>query len=125
MLQPAFSDCLYFDLLSHFQNLWTSAVIDVGGCQVAQALVVAVVVVVIDECADLTFEIPGQEVVFQENPVLHGLMPPFDLSLGLGVMWCTPHMIHAFALKIVGKIGGDVGRTIIAEQPWLLHYRCV
>ena len=33
-------------------------------------------------------------------------------------------MIHAFALKIVGKIGGDVGRTVVAEKPGLLHHRC-
>ncbi len=34
MLQPAFSDCLFLDLLSHLQDLRASAVIDVGGCQV-------------------------------------------------------------------------------------------
>ena len=56
MQQPAFSDSLYFDFLSHFQDLCTSAVIDVGGCQVAQAFVVSVVVVVLDEGADLPFQ---------------------------------------------------------------------
>ena len=38
-------------------------------------LVVALVVVVIDEGADLSFKISGQEVTFQENTVLHGLVP--------------------------------------------------
>ena len=45
MLQAALSDCLFLDLLSHFQDLCSSSVIDVGGCQVVQALVVAIVVV--------------------------------------------------------------------------------
>ena len=33
MLQAAFSDCLFLDLLSHFQDLCASSVIDVGGSQ--------------------------------------------------------------------------------------------
>ncbi len=56
MLQPAFSDCLLLDLLSHLQDLFTATVVDVGGCQVGQALVIAVVVVVVHEGANLTFE---------------------------------------------------------------------
>jgi hypothetical protein len=77
VLQPAFSDCLFRDLLSHLQDLGSAAVIDVGRRQVVQALVVTMVVVVIDEGADLAFQIPGQELVFQQNPVLHGLVPAF------------------------------------------------
>jgi len=53
-------------------------VVDVGRGQVVQALVVAVVVVVIDEGTDLPFQSAGEEVVFQENTVLHRLMPAFD-----------------------------------------------
>ena len=78
--------------------------IDVGGRQVVQALVITMVVIVIDKRADLAFQIAGQEVVFQENPVLHGLVPAFDLALGLGVMRSATNVIHAFALKIVGEI---------------------
>ncbi len=62
MLQPAFSDCLFLDLLSHLQDFRASSVVDVGGRQIAQALVVAMVVVVIDEGADLAFQVAGQEV---------------------------------------------------------------
>ena len=65
MLQPPSLDGLGFDLLSHFQDLRTAAVIDVGGRQVSQALVVSVMVVVVDESADPPFKITGQEVVFQ------------------------------------------------------------
>ena len=48
----------------------------------------------VDEGADLPFQISGQEVVLQQNPVLHGLMPALDLALGLGMMWRTADVIH-------------------------------
>ncbi len=115
MLQPAFSDCLFLDLLSHLQDLCPSAVIDIGWCVFVQALVVTTVVIEIDKHTDQAFQIAGQEVVFQENPVLHGLMPAFDLALGLRVMQYTAHVIHAFVLKIVGQIGRHIGRAIVAE----------
>jgi hypothetical protein len=92
VLQPAFSDCLFFDLFSHFQDLRAAAVIDICRGQVVQALVTAVVIVVIDEGADLPFQVAGQVVVFQDNPVLHGLMPALDLTLGLRMMWRTAHV---------------------------------
>ena len=44
---------------------------------------IALMVVMIDEGFDLGFEITGQEVVFQQDAVLEGLMPPLDLALGL------------------------------------------
>ena len=49
---------------------------------------VAMVVVVIDEGADLAFQITRQEVVLQQDVVLQRLMPALDLALGLGV--CPP-----------------------------------
>ena len=45
---------------------------------------VSLVVVVIDKPTDLALQITGQEVVFQEDAVLQGLMPSLDLSLGCG-----------------------------------------
>ena len=51
---------------------------------VVQALVVALVVVVIDEGFDLGFEVTCQEVVFEQNAGFQGLMPTFDLALGWG-----------------------------------------
>jgi len=35
MLQPAFWDGLFFDLLSHFQDLCATTVIDIGGREVS------------------------------------------------------------------------------------------
>ena len=53
-------------------------------CPVAQALVVAPVVVVLDERLDPGLEIAGQEVVLEQDAVLEGLVPALDLALGLG-----------------------------------------
>ena len=70
MLQAAFSDCLFLDLLSHLQDLCASSVIDVGGRQIVQALVVTMVVVVIDEGFDLPLQITWQVIVLQKNTVV-------------------------------------------------------
>lgn len=64
MLQTVFLDCLFPDLLSHRQVLRAPTVIDVGGRQVAEAFVIALVVVN-DECVDLAFKIARQEEIFQ------------------------------------------------------------
>jgi hypothetical protein len=48
--------------------------------------VVAVVVIVIDESADLAFEVTGQVIVFQQDAVFQGLVPTLDLALGLGMI---------------------------------------
>ena len=45
---------------------------------------IADVVIVLDEGADLPFEISGQVVVVEQDVVLQGLVPALDLSLGLG-----------------------------------------
>lgn len=50
---------LTFDPFSLFQNGFVSTEVDVGGCDVVQALVVALVVVVVDEGFDLSFEVAG------------------------------------------------------------------
>jgi len=83
MLQAALSDCLFFDFLPFPQDSFVAPEVDVSGCDVVQALVVALVVVILDKSPDLAFEISGQLIVFQQNTVLHGLMPAFDFALGL------------------------------------------
>jgi hypothetical protein len=80
VLRAALPDGLFLDLLSRFQDLRTAAMVDVGGRKVAEALVAAAVVVVLDEGADLPFEVSRQEVVFQQDAVLQGQMPAFDLA---------------------------------------------
>jgi len=89
MLQAALFDCLLFDLFPFPQNGFIAPEVDVSGRDVIQALVVSLVVVIVDERADLAFKIAGQVIVFQQNPVLHCLVPAFDLALGLRVEWCA------------------------------------
>ncbi len=50
---------------------------------------VPLVIVVVDEGRDLSFEIAGQEVVFQQDAILQGLVPALNLDLGLGMIY-TP-----------------------------------
>ncbi len=78
-----------------FQNGFVPAEVDIGGCDVVQALVV----VVVDEGFNLRFEIGGQEVVFEQNAVHQSLMPAFDLALGLRMIRRTTRMLHAFVLQ--------------------------
>jgi len=58
-MQASRFERLSFDPFPLFQNGLVAAEVDVGGCDVAQAFVVAVVVVVIDEGFDLSLKIAG------------------------------------------------------------------
>src|SRR6056297_2896918 len=114
-----------FDLLSLFQDLLSAPEVNVGGRQVAKALVVAQVVVIFDEGADLALEITGQEVMLERDTVLHGLVPPLDLALGLWVVGCATDMVHALVVEIIRQVPCDVRRAVVAEQPWLGDNGCV
>ena len=84
MLQAAVGDGLSFDPFSFCQDCWTASEVDVGRGEIVDALVVAAVVVVVDEGRDLGFEIAGQEVIFQQDAVLEGLVPALDFALVIG-----------------------------------------
>ena len=79
------------------------------------------VIVVLDEAIHGLFEVARQVVVFQQNSVLQGLMPAFDLTLGLRMVRRAAHMVHAVALEPLGEIAGDVARTVVTQQPRLVH----
>ena len=74
MLQAALADCQFLDLLPFTQDGFVAPAVDVGRCDVVQALVVALVVVVIDEGPDLAFKVARQVIMLQQNSVLHGLV---------------------------------------------------
>ncbi len=80
MLQATLADCLLLDLFPFPQNGFVAAKVDVGWCDVVQALVVALVVVVFDEGPDLAFKVAGQIVILQKDAVLHGLVPTLDFA---------------------------------------------
>jgi hypothetical protein len=61
--------------------------------------VVAAVVVVIDEGGDLPFEVSRQEVRFQQYAVIQGLVPAFDLALGLGMVWRAADVLDASRVR--------------------------
>ena len=126
MLQAALLDCVFLDLLPFSQNGFVTAEVDVGGCDVIQPLMVALVVVVVDECADLAFEITGQVVVFQQYAVLHGLVPALNLALVLRVERCTTHVRHILPFQPFGQIARDVAGPVVAQQTRLVaHDRLV
>ena len=89
MAQAAVSDGQFLDRLPGVEDGLAAAEVDVSGGQVAEALVVAAVVVVVDESGNGGLELAGQEVVFQQDAVLQGLMPALDLALGLRVVRCA------------------------------------
>ena len=64
MLQAALLDCPFLDPFPFSKNGFVASEVDVCGCDVVQALVVTLVIVVVDEGLDLGFEVTWQEVVF-------------------------------------------------------------
>ncbi len=54
---------------------------------------VAPMVVVLHKRADLSLQVSGQVVVFEQDPVLEGLVPTLDLALRLRVVGRTPDML--------------------------------
>ena len=96
------------------------AEVGVSGRHVAEAFVVALVIIVLDERFDLGFKVAGQEVVFQEDAVLQGLVPTLDLALGLGMIRRSAHMLHPSIVEPFGEVARYVAGAIVAEQPRLV-----
>ena len=69
---------------------------------------VALMVVVVDEGFNLRLEITGQEVVFQQDAVLEGLMPSLDLTLRLGVLGRAARVLHALTFEPFSQVARDV-----------------
>ena len=101
MAQAPLEHGFSFDLLSLFQDLLIAPEVDIGGRQVSEALVVALVVVMVDEGGDLPFQVARQEVMFEQDAVLHGLVPALDLALGLGMIGRAADMLHALFLDVI------------------------
>ena len=97
-----------FGALAFGQDCLGPAEVDVGGREVIDALVIADVVVVLDEGADLPFEVARQIIVVEQDAVLQRLVPALDLPLGLGMIRSPSDMLHVFALEPRGQIVRDV-----------------
>jgi hypothetical protein len=87
VLQAPTFDGLSLDPFALLDNGRGPAELGIGGRQVAQDFVVTSVIIVFSEGLDLGLKIAGQEVVFQQDVVLHGLVPAHDLTLRLGMEW--------------------------------------
>ena len=70
VLQAPMLDGLSFDPFTLLDDACSPAEVGVGGRYVVQALVVALMIVVLDERLDLSLKVVGQEVVFQQDAVL-------------------------------------------------------
>ena len=99
-------DGLSLDPFALFDDGGSPSEVGVGGRDVVQALVVTLVVVMLDEGLDLSFEIAGQEVVFQQDAVFQGLVPAFDLALGLGMERRAAHVAHMLGFDVFGQLAG-------------------
>jgi hypothetical protein len=78
VLQAAISDCVSFDPFSFQQDGLGASEVDVSRGEIAQAPVIAAMVVVIDERVDLGLEVAGQIIVLKQDAVLECLMPALD-----------------------------------------------
>src|SRR3954466_782979 len=85
MVQAPQFDGLSLDPLS-LQNGLAAPEVDVGGREIVEALVIAPMIVVLDEGCDLGFEIAWQEVVFEQDAVLHRLVPALDGDLPMAII---------------------------------------
>ena len=70
-----------------FWNGFVAMKIGVGGCDVVDGFVTALVVVVIDKGSDLGFKITRQKVVFPQDVVLQCMMPTLNLASALQMIW--------------------------------------
>lgn len=113
---------LPFDPFALFQNGFIAPNIDASGCDVVDALVVAPVIIVVDECSDLSLEIARQKVVFQQNAVLQNLLPTLGLALRLRMIWRAARVLHTFIPQPFGQVSGHLTGSVVVEQARLVNH---
>src|SRR4026208_2549042 len=104
--QPTVLDGLAFDPFSFQQDGLTAPEVDVGWGEIVDALVIAPVVVVRDECIDLSFEIAGQIIVLEQDAVLERLMPALDFPLRHRMIRRTTRMPQVLPYEPFGQVAG-------------------
>ena len=117
MQQAAVLDCLSFDPFPLHEDCLAAPEVDVGRRQVADALVIAKVIVVGDEGVGFGFEIARQIVVLKQDAVLQRLVPALDLALGHWVIRRAANVVHVLAVEPSGEVSRDVARTVIRQEP--------
>ena len=119
-LQAPVLDGLSFDHIPLQQDGLAAPKVDIGGREVAQALMLAQVIIVFDKSTDPGFEVAGQIIVLQQDPVLASPTLALDLALGLGVVRCATDMFHALIIEPFGQTVGDIAGSIVRQQPRLM-----
>ena len=117
VLQASLQDCLSFDPFAFQQDGLTASGVDVSRGQVAQAFMVAPVIVVLDEGFDLRLEVAREVVMLQQDAVLERQVPALDLALRHGMIRSATAMLHAAAFEPFRQIAGDVARPIVGQKP--------
>ena len=83
MLHAPIFDSLSFDPFSLLDDGLRPAEGGIGRCDVVQALMIARMVVMLDERFDLSFETAGEEIIFQKDAIIECVMPALELTLRL------------------------------------------
>src|SRR4030095_218769 len=94
MVQATAMDGLSFDPFSFQKDGLAAPEVDVGRCQVGDALVVSQMVVVGDEVAYPGLELGRQIVVLEQDAILQRLMPSLDFALRHRMIWSTADVLH-------------------------------
>ena len=124
MLQSSELDGFAFGPFTLKEDGLAAFEVDIGRRQVPQALMVAAVIVVLDEATDVGLEIAGQIVVLEQDAVFERLMPALDLALGLGMIGRTAHVSYAGVFEPFRQVSRHVAGPVVAEQPWFAHHAC-
>ena len=112
-MQAPLFDGFAFDPFSLFDDGFCSAEVGICRCDVFQALVIALVIVVFDERFDLCFQIAGEVIIFQQDAVFEGLVPPLDLALRLRVERCTANMAQSRNREICRSLAAKKLKSLI------------
>lgn len=112
-----------FLLLSAPQDFFAATVIDIGGRQVADAFVVAPLVVVLDELRHRPVECFRTAVDQHIQPGLQRLVEALQLAVGLGMMRRTPDVADRLHAQVILQHLSDVARPVVGEQPGLVLHR--
>ena len=108
MLQATICDGLALDPFAFEEDGVGAPEVDVSRSEIVEALVIAVMVVVLDEGGDLAFEIAGQVVILEQDAVFERLVPALDLALGLRMIGRSTDMLDVLFVQPIGKIARDI-----------------
>lgn len=106
-----------FDALAFEQDGLPSAKIDIGRREIVDALVIAAVIVMLDEGLDVGLEIAGQIIILKQDLVFQRLMPALDFALRLGMAGRAADVINVSFSQPLGEVFGDIAGAVVGQQP--------